>query len=266
MHRPTLVATGLVAAAVALSACGTDPARPTSPGAASAGAATSTLEGDITVLAAASLTEPFTALGEQLEADHPGVHVTFGFAASSTLARQIADGAPADVFASASTTTMDAVVTAGGAAELVVFATNSMQIAVPPTNPGGVTGLPDLADPEVTTALCQPEVPCGATAAQVFAQAGLTVTPVTLEPDVKAVLSKVRLGEVDAGLVYVTDVLAAGDEVRGIEIPADLDATTDYPIATLTRSAHPDVAAAFMDLVLSARGAQVLTAAGFTRP
>ncbi|WP_298455168.1 molybdate ABC transporter substrate-binding protein [uncultured Cellulomonas sp.] len=270
MRRPALALVTAVAG-LALAACGGGAPGPgagatgasATRGTTTAGSPTSDLSGDITVLAAASLTESFTTLAERFEAAHPGVSVTVSFAASSTLAAQIADGAPADVYASASATTMDDVTAAGHADDPVVFAVNSMQIAVPPGNPGDVTGVEDLADPAVTTALCQPEVPCGATAAQVLTHAGLTVRPVTLEPNVKAVLSKVRLGEVDAGVVYVTDVLAAGDDVEGVEIPGAVNATTDYPIATLSRSQHPDVAAAFVDLVLSPTGAGVLSAAGF---
>jgi molybdate transport system substrate-binding protein len=141
-----------------------------------------------------------------------------------------------------------------------------MEIAVPPSNPGKVTGVASLADPAVKTALCQPQVPCGSTAEKVFTNAGVTVAPVTLEPDVRSVLSKVTLGEVDAGVVYVTDVLAAGDEVVGVEIPAEVNASTSYPVATLTRSANPGTAAAFVDHVLSPEGASVLSAAGFGRP
>jgi len=148
----------------------------------------------------------------------------------------------------------------------VVFATNRMELAVPPTNPGKVTGLDDLTDAATTTALCQPQVPCGATAAKVFANAGIAVRPVTLEPDVKSVLSKVQLGEVDAGVVYVTDVKAAGDKVKGVEIADDVNASTDYPIAPLLHSAQPDVAAAFVDWVLSPDGQSVLSAAGFRAP
>jgi molybdate transport system substrate-binding protein len=235
-------------------------------GGASPASAAAAVSGDITVLAAASLTEPFTTLGKQFEAAHPGVEVTFGFAASSALAAQVTAGAPADVFASASQPTMDAVVQAGAAAEPQVFATNSMQIAVPPANPGAVTGLASLADPRVKVALCQPQVPCGSTARKVFAKAGVGVTPVTLEPDVRSVLSKVRLGEVDAGVVYVTDVLAAGDKVTGVEIPAAVNASTSYPVAALTRSANPRTAAAFVEYVLSPEGAKVLAAAGFRKP
>jgi molybdate transport system substrate-binding protein len=141
-----------------------------------------------------------------------------------------------------------------------------MEIAVPPANPGRVTGVESLADAAVKTALCQPQVPCGSTAEKVFANAEVTVTPVTLEPDVKSVLSKVQLGEVDAGVVYVTDVLAAGDKVTGVEIPAGVNAATNYPIAALTRSANAATAAAFVEFVLSPEGAHVLTAAGFQQP
>ena len=192
--------------------------------------------------------------------------VTFSFAASSALATQITDGAPADVFASASTTTMDDVVAAGDATAPAVFATNSMEIAVPPANPGKVTSVNDLANSGDQD---RPVPAAGAVRSdgrEGLHQRGITVTPVTLEPDVKSVLSKVQLGEVDAGVVYVTDVIAAGDKVKGVEIPADVNASTDYPIAPLAHSAHADVAAAFVDYVLSPDGASVLSAAGFARP
>lgn len=235
-------------------------------GGTASGSGASALSGDITVLAAASLTDSFTTIGQQFEAANPAVTVTFGFAGSSALATQIISGAPADVFASASAKNMDAVVAAGAAADPTTFATNVMAIAVPPANPGKVTGVSSLAGADVTTALCQPQVPCGATAEKVFANAKVAVQPVTLEPDVKAVLSKVQLGEVDAGMVYVTDVLAAGDKVRGVEIPADVNASTSYPIAALTSSVNAAAAAAFVDYVLSPDGASVLTAAGFQQP
>ena len=235
-------------------------------GGTASGSVAPSLTGDITVLAAASLTDSFTKLGQQFEAAHPGVTVTFSFAGSSALATQITSGAPADVFASASTKNMDTVVAAGAASDPQVFAKNVMEIAVPPTNPGKVTGVDSLAGTDVTTALCQPQVPCGATAEKVFANADVTVQPVTLEPDVKSVLSKVQLGEVDAGLVYVTDVLAAGDKVKGVPIPADVNASTSYPIAALTQSANAAASAAFVDYVLSPASAAALAAAGFHQP
>ena len=265
MRRTTIA---LVAAVVALglAPCGSDTGDAGSGSGTASAPGSSSLSGDITVLAAASLTESFTTIGEQFEAANPGVEVTFGFAGSSALVSQITAGAPADVFASASTTNMDAVVAAGAAADPRVFATNVMAIAVPPGNPGKVTGLSSLASPDVKTAVCQPQVPCGTSAQKVFATAKVTVTPVTLEPDVKSVLSKVQLGEVDAGVVYVTDVLAAGDKVEGVAIPADVNASTSYPIVALTGSADAATAAAFVDYVLSPDGVAVLTAAGFRQP
>jgi molybdate transport system substrate-binding protein len=263
--RRTAIALLVGVVALGFAACGSDAGG--AGGAASATASGSaSLSGDLTVLAAASLTESFTTLGKQFEAAHPGVEVTFGFAASSALATQIASGAPADVFASASATNMDAVVAAGAAADPKTFATNVMEIAVPPDNPGKVTGVDSLAGADVKTALCQPQVPCGTTAQQVFTDAKVTVTPVTLEPDVKSVLSKVQLGEVDAGVVYVTDVLAAGDKVKGVQIPDDVNASTSYPIAALTKSANAATAAAFVEYVLSPAGSSVLAAAGFQQP
>jgi molybdate transport system substrate-binding protein len=182
------------------------------------------------------------------------------------LAQQINQGAPADVFASASQTTMDQVVQAGEAASSTAFAKNIMEIAVPPTNPAAIAGLSDLAKPGVKVALCQSQVPCGSVAAKVFANAKVTVTPVTQEADVKAVLTKVQLGEVDAGLVYVTDVKAAGDQVKGIAIAGDVNASTSYPIAALTKAPNHDAAAAFVAYVMSAEGKAVLTAGGFAAP
>ncbi len=267
-RRPALALLAAAAATCLLAACGASSSGGATPSASGqAGAASSsTVSGEITVLAAASLTETFQTLGKQFEAANPGTTVTISFGASSALATQIQQGAPADVFASASQKTMDAVVSAGWASSSTPFTENVMEIAVPPSNPAKVTGLSDLAKPEVKVALCQPEVPCGAVAQKVFTNAGITVQPVTEEADVKATLAKVTLGEVDAGVVYVTDVLAAGDKVTGIEIPADVNASTTYPIATLSASKNPALAKAFVDEVLSADGQKVLAAAGFQAP
>lgn len=222
--------------------------------------------GKIIVFAAASLTGTFTTLGRQFEAAHPGTTVAFDFGASSTLAAQIVQGAPADVFASAAPKNMDQVVTAKDAADPTVFATNDMEIAVPPGNPAKITKLSDLAGKGVKVVLCGAAVPCGVTARKVFTNAGLTVTPVSDEADVKSTLTKVELGEADAGIVYVTDVLAAGSKVRGITIPAAVNATTSYPIAALTHSQNHALATAFVDYVLSADGEAVLAGAGFAKP
>jgi len=220
----------------------------------------------IRVFAAASLTGTFTELGRQFENDHPGTKVQFNFGPSSGLAEQIGSGAPADVFASASPSNMDTVVQADEAKDPKDFATNSMEIATPADNPGRIAALADLAKPDVKVAVCQAEVPCGKVAAEVFANANLTVKPATEEVDVKSVLTKVTLGEVDAGVVYVTDVLAAGDLVNGVEIPSDVNAETKYPIATLSGSKHTRTAGEFVELVLSDAGAKVLEDAGFQGP
>ncbi|MGN9784017.1 molybdate ABC transporter substrate-binding protein [Nonomuraea sp. ZG12] len=207
----------------------------------------------LTVFAAASLTGTFTELGETFEAARPGTKVTLNFGSSATLAQQIGRGAPADVFAAASPATMRQVT---GASR--VFARNRLTIAVPPGNPSRITGLRDLAGSEVKVAICAPQVPCGAAAATVLA--GLGVTPVTLERDVKATLTKLTLGEVDAALVYRTDVLAAQGKVEGIEFPESAKAVNDYPIAAL---GDGQAARDFVALVLSEQGQRVLTDAGF---
>jgi len=229
-------------------------------------ATASGVSGHLTVLAAASLTETFTALGKSFEAAHPGTTITFSFGASSTLATQITQGAPADVFASASVSTMDKVVASRHASAPVTFARNEMEIAVPPANPGKITQLSDLARPQEKVALCAPAVHCGSTARTVLANAHLTLTPATNEIDVKATLAKVRLGEVDAGIVYVTDVRSAGSAVKGVPIPSTVNASTKYPIAVLTTSGNPTLAQAFQAWVLSPTGTAALTAAGFLTP
>ncbi|MDQ1537268.1 MAG: molybdate transport system substrate-binding protein [Actinomycetota bacterium] len=229
-------------------------------------AASGKVTGKVNVFAAASLKEAFTQLGHQFEARYPGTKVVLNFGPSSGLAAQINQGAPADVFASASSNNMGLVITAGKAAASTNFASNTMEIAVPPRNPAGITQLSDLARRGVKVAVCQNAVPCGSTAVNAFTNAKLTVVPVTQEVDVKAVLTKVTLGEVDAGVVYVTDVKAAGSKVKGITIPAAVNATTKYPIATLTKAPNKAAAKAFADYVLSANGARVLTATGFAKP
>lgn len=161
---------------------------------------------------------------------------------------------------------MDQVVTAGDASNPVNFVKNVMEVAVPPSNPGHVTSVSDLAKSSVKVALCQPQVPCGATAAKVFANAKITVKPVTLQPDVKSVLTQVELGNVDAGVVYVTDVHAAGAQVKGIPIPGSVNASTEYPIAAISKSSNLAIARAFVAYVLSAAGQSVLAADEFEKP
>ncbi|WP_239340468.1 molybdate ABC transporter substrate-binding protein [Frankia sp. CiP3] len=227
-------------------------------------ATTAPVTGTVTVFAAASLTESFTEIGKQFEAAHPGTTVKFNFGASSTLATQITQAAPADVFASASPTNMATVVDAGSAANPTTFAKNTMEIVTPPNNPAHIASVADLAKPGVKVALCQAQVPCGAVAAKVLSNAGVSVTPKTYGPDVKAVLTTVELGEVDAGMVYVTDAQAAAAKVKGIPIPANQNASTAYPIAALTKASNPTAAAAFVAFVLSSSGQAVLAKAGFS--
>lgn len=210
--------------------------------------------GTVTVFAAASLTGAFDEIAGDFEVANPGVDVVLNFGGSASLANQIAEGAPADVFASAAGASA-----AGDDGE--IFATNSLEIAVPLGNPAWVTGVEDFADPDLKIAICAIEVPCGAAAQRVFETLGLTAAPDTLEQDVKAVLTKVELGEVDAGLVYRTDVLAARGTVEGIEFAEAQRAVNRYPIAALTGRGE-----AFVVWVLSDAGQAVLREAGFGAP
>jgi len=224
------------------------------------------LSGSITVFAASSLTEAFGTLADQFKKAHPGTDITFDFDSSSTLASNITQGQNSDVFASASTSNMDTVVQAGDAENPANFVSNTMEIATPPGNPAHIKTVADLAKSGVTVALCDPAVPCGATAQQVFDNAKVTVKPKASEPDVKSTLAIVESKEVDAGMVYVTDVRAAGSKVTGVEIPSSVNATTTYPIAVLKNSANHDLAQAWVDYVLSAAGQNVLLADGFSKP
>lgn len=245
-------AKGLLAAAAAfasLAACGT--------GGAEAGS-----DDTVTVFAAASLTEAFTEIGSRFETEHEGVTVEFNFAASSDLAAQITEGAPADVFASADESNMDKVVAAGAAAAPDTFARNQLVIAVPAGNPEGVTGLADLAG--LDFAACAQEVPCGAAAQTALQDAGLA--PVTYEADVKSTLQKLLLGEVDAALVYRTDALAAEGEVDAVDFPESAATVNAYPIAALEDAPNPDLAAEFAAYVLADDAQAVLRAAGFQAP
>jgi molybdate transport system substrate-binding protein len=221
----------------------------------------------ITVYAASSLTSAFTELGQQFEENHPGVTVTFNFAGSSDLVAQVQQGAPADVLATADQANMDR---ATGDdlvdGDPVPFATNTLEIAVPPDNPAGVQGLADLASSDVTVVLCAPEVPCGAAAVEVEKNAGIDITPVSEEQSVTDVLGKVSSGEADAGLVYVTDVEAAGGDVTGIAVPDDVNVVNTYPVAVLGDSEQKDLADQFLELVTGPDGQAALADLGFGPP
>jgi molybdate transport system substrate-binding protein len=221
----------------------------------------------VTVFAAASLTEAFTALGEAFEATAPGVTVQFSFGPSSELATQIAEGAPADVLASADERTMDAAVDAGSIeGDPTAFATNRMEIAVPDGNPGGVDSLADLADADLMIGLCAADVPCGRLARQALDRAGVQASVDTDEADVRALLAKVASGDLDAGLVYRTDVRSAEEDVDGIALPDDRQVVTRYPIAPVRASAHPDRAEDFVAFVASPDGRAILARFGFGPP
>ncbi|MBP5862377.1 molybdate ABC transporter substrate-binding protein [Streptomyces scabiei] len=263
----TLQVVGVSTAAVlGLSACGgsSDDAGPKAD---ASGSGSDKLSGEVTVFAAASLKESFTTLGEQFEKAHPGTKVTFSFGGSDALAASITGGAPADVFASASPKTMAVVTDAGdasGAPE--TFVRNQLEIATLPGNPDKIASLKDLTGSGLKVVLCDEAVPCGAAAKKALDASKLKLTPVSYEEDVKSALNKVVLKEADAAVVYKTDVQAAGDKVEGVEFPESTDAVNDYPITLLKESKNTETAKAFIELVRSADGQKVLTAAGFLQP
>ncbi len=223
--------------------------------------------GSIMVFAAASLRETFTDIGEQFKTDNPGVSVEFSFAGSSDLVTQLTQGATADVFASADTRNMDKAAQAGLlAGDPVNFASNTLTIAVAPGNPKNITSFQDLTKPDTSVVVCAPQVPCGSATQKVEQATGVDLTPVSEESNVTDVLNKVTSGQADAGLVYVTDTIIAGDKVTAVPFPESADAVNIYPIAALNQSQEPELARKFVDLVTSEAGQKVLTAAGFAKP
>lgn len=226
------------------------------------------LSGDLKVSAAASLTEAFTEMGEAFEAEHPGVKVTFNFAASSALARQINEGSPADVLVSADESSMKKVADTGNAAHPRTIARNRLAILVDRANPKGITGLVDLGRSDLVFVVCAPEVPCGRLGAAALAKANVTAKPASLEANVKAVVSKVALGEADAGIVYLTDVKAAGDKAQGVEIDSASEVALEavYPMAVTKTSANKAAATAWVEYVLSDDGQKTLASYGFLSP
>ncbi|MBV1777562.1 molybdate ABC transporter substrate-binding protein [Paeniglutamicibacter sp. ABSL32-1] len=257
---PTLLAAAILAAALAGCTSGT---------ANNAGASGSSggLSGEITVFAAASLKTTFTRLAGDFEAQHPGTKIALSFAGSSDLATQITAGAPADVFASADPGNMEKLSEAGlldGAPR--TFATNTLAIAVPPDNPASISTFADLAGQGVKVVICAPQVPCGTATKAVEESTKTPLAPVSEESSVTDVMGKVTSGEADAGLVYVTDILAAGDKVKGIKFPEAKTAVNTYPLATVATSPSKDLANAFTEFVAGPEGRKVLTDAGFGTP
>lgn len=228
--------------------------------------ATDRVDGNLTVLAAASLTDAFEEIADAFEEEHDGVDVQLSFDGSAKLATAVIEGAPADLFASADEANLTKVADAGRTAgRPVVFATNVLQIVVPAGNPMGIRSLADLTRPDVTLALCGAEAPCGKYAAQAFEGAGLAVPPAGDQDSVKGVLTQVQLGEADAGIVYVTDVRAAED-VEGVDLRPAQQVEATYPASVLADASNPEAAAAFL-VFLTGEGAQsILEAHGFGLP
>lgn len=222
-------------------------------------------QGEILISAAASLTDAFQAVETEFESRNPNSDVLLNLGSSSSLREQILEGAPVDVFASANRSNMEQVIDGGASSDSTVFALNSLQIAVPLGNPAGVEGLADFANPDLLIGLCASGVPCGEFGRQTLETAGVVPAVDTEEPDVRALLTKIEAGELDAGIVYVTDVLGSG-AVDGIEIPEEFNIVAEYPIAVLTQAPNPDGAEAFVAFVLSEDGQAILQVYGFESP
>ncbi|MFR9724073.1 molybdate ABC transporter substrate-binding protein [Streptomyces sp. MS19] len=264
LHSRTLTrALPAVLAAALLAACGSDDASDGDGTDAAGGSGGGSVE--LTVLAAASLTDVFEDAQEVYEDANPQVTLRFSFAGSQELAAQVREGAPADVLVTADTTTMDGVadLTDGPA----VFARNALTLVTPPDDPGGVDGLADLADPDLRLVLAAPEVPAGRYGREILDRLGIDARPDSEEPNVRAVLGKVELGEADAGLVYVTDATAAGeDAVRAVPIPEEDNVLAEYPAAAVADSENADAAQDFVDWLLTDEAREVLAGAGFLAP
>jgi molybdate transport system substrate-binding protein len=223
--------------------------------------------GKLVVFAAASLKKTFTDIGEQFKTENPGSSVEFNFAGSSDLVTQLTQGAPGDVFASADTNNMDKAVKAGLlAGDPVTFASNTLTIAVAPGNPKKIASFKDLTQQGLNVVVCAPQVPCGSATQAVEKSTGVTLNPVSEESSVTDVLNKVETGQADAGLVYVTDAMGAGDKVASVPFPESSGAVNTYPIAVLKESKNQDLAHKFVDLVTGEAGQKVLNAAGFAKP
>ncbi len=244
-------------------ACGDDDTRSSS---VSSTTLPNRIPGDLTVFAAASLTEAFTDAQAVLEDDNPGLELTFSFAGSGALVTQVQEGAPADIIATADRASMQKLVDIGVVGEPVVFARNRLAILVAPGNPHGIEGLADLADPELKVVLADETVPAGRYAAEALGKAGVEVSPVSKELDVKSSAAKVTSGEADAAIVYATDVAAAGDKGDGVEIPDDQNVIAEYPVAIVSSTANIPGAEAFIEDLVSGEGQKALRAQGFLTP
>ncbi|MFJ5699617.1 molybdate ABC transporter substrate-binding protein [Arthrobacter sp. NPDC093139] len=257
----------LVAAALTVGLAGCASGTSDASGSSPASTAPSPLPGTLTVFAAASLKATFTKIASDFEAKYPGTKITLSFAGSPDLVAQITQGAPADIFASADTKNMTKLTDAkliDGAP--LAFATNVLEIAVPPTNPASISSFADLGKPGVKVVACAPQVPCGDATDTLERATGTILAPVSEESSVTDVLGKVTSGEADAGLVYVTDIKSVGDKVKGIPFAGSGKAVNTYPIATVGTSKNKDLALAFIAAVTGSEGKKILTEAGFGTP
>ena len=264
LRRGTAPAAVAAMAALLLAACGgtTGPSSDRAAQPAAGGTASTPLQGTVTVLAAASLTESFDALARDFEAAHPGVTVQTSYGSSATLVQQVDNGAPASVLALAGTAAAQPL-DKGLAKDTRTFASNVLEIAVPPANHAGITSIDDLAKPSAKVVLCADTVPCGKAAQATLAKAHVVPNVVSKEIDVKATLAKVKLAEADAAVVYHSDVVAAKGSVKGVEIPSAVNTRLDYPVITLSDDAATK---AFVAYVLSAQGRSTVQSFGFGAP
>ncbi|WP_199286821.1 molybdate ABC transporter substrate-binding protein [Nocardioides houyundeii] len=251
--RPRLLLPALAALLLTLSGCGLGPGGEPD-------------ERSLTVLAAASLTETFTRLGDTFEAAHPDVEVRLAFDSSATLAQQVTEGAPADVLATADQRSMSLAQDAGGVADSPRLLARNTLVLITPAGDPAVDDVTDLEDPDVDFVTCVPTAPCGALAAEVLSRNDVAAAPASQEVDVKAVLARVTSGEADAGLVYRSDAVAAGDGIEVVQLPGGASRPTDYLVAVLAGAQEPDLAREFLELALGPEGRRVLTEAGFTDP
>ena len=254
--RPRAAGTLVAAATLVLTACSSSSTGIDAP-----------LAGNVTVFAASSLTDAFETVGGELQKANSDARFTFNFGSSSTLATQITNGAPADVFASADEASMQKIVGAGLAGNgPKTFASNRLEIAVAVGNPKKIGTLLDLARPDVVLVLAAPTVPAGKYALEALGKAGVTAAPKSQEVDVRAVLNKVSLGEADAGIVYVTDVKSASGRVTGVDIPEQQQVVARYPIAVVKSSKSSPLANRFVDYLVSPNGQNILAEFGFSKP
>ncbi len=266
MKSPCRFALAAVLSIALISGCGSAGQKSQS-GTSSGAPATATAGGKIIVFAAASLNKSFTEIGERFKTDNPGAAVEFSFAGSADLVTQLTQGAQADVFAAADTANMDKAAQGGLlAGNPVNFASNTLTIAVAPGNPKNITWFRDLTKPGLNVVVCAPQVPCGSATQKVEQTTGVQLAPVSEESSVTEVLNKVTSGQADAGVVYGTDTLAAGDKVTSVPFPEAAGAVNTYPIAVLKGSQNAELAHKFVDLVTDEAGQKILNAAGFGKP